>query len=275
MTGADRRAAPAGSVRRGVTAGAVAVLLALSIPASVSTAARTLGAAFPALGDDRVAARRRTFGSPHADAIERIAAAVPRGGAAFLVDGSGTDGPATFLAYDLTPRRSLYLGRMVEGRRRLLADGRPAGGPAWVVVAARDGVPPALVPAGTFFARVPLLPAGDGDAALPAWVDEPAEGASVRGPLTVRGWGHEPGGEPLRVVVLVDGEERPPASSERQRRPDVAAALPGIADPSRTGFALVYQKEPGDGGHHELRVHVFTPAGRHRRLPPRTFRWEP
>lgn len=83
-------------------------------------------------------------------------------------------------------------------------------------------------------------------------LDEPAEGAVVVGELFVRGWARS-GGEDLEVTLLIDGEARPPETSKRVPRPDVAAAVPGIGDCSSAGWEAVFRLRDGEKpGPHEL-----------------------
>ena len=59
-------------------------------------------------------------------------------------------------------------------------------------------------------------------------LDVPAEGAVLKGPLTVGGWARIPG-EDLDVTILIDGEKRPFLRGARIPRRDVQEALPRLA----------------------------------------------
>lgn len=104
---------------------------------------------------------------------------------------------------------------------------------------------------------------GPEDPGLLGGFDEPAEGATVRRSLVVRGWARIPG-EDLAVRVLVGGEERPPAATRRFARPDVAAAFPALGDCSSAGFEVTVPLVPGDRGPRSVQVVLVARDGRQR-----------
>lgn len=83
----------------------------------------------------------------------------------------------------------------------------------------------------------PFVTVDDG---IPGSVDEPVEGAVIRGDLKIQGWCLERGGGEVRVVeARLDGESLDLGSLVRVPRDDVAAAIPDMGDASRAGFELV------------------------------------
>jgi hypothetical protein len=62
---------------------------------------------------------------------------------------------------------------------------------------------------------------------------------------------------------------------ERFARPDVARAVPELADASRAGFRATLPPLPGlsEAEEHALTVEMRGPDGRVRRLGPVRFRW--
>ena len=153
-----------------------------------------------------------------------------------------------------------------------------------VLTSVYDRVP---VPEGEFLKRrgfslsgnvllVRVHPAGSGrtpreDPSLPGSLDEPVDGAVVSGSLRIRGWAREPG-QDLAVSILIDGIPSA-APVTRVPRPDVAAALPSLADCSGAGWELTIPLRPGDAGRHTVEV-VFTSAdGRERHYAVRRFTW--
>ena len=111
------------------------------------------------------------------------------------------------------------------------------------------------------------------DDAIPASIDDPAEGARVTLPLAVRGWCQERGGSPVEPVEFrVDGVLVTGVSVTRSPRPEVADALPEIGDASSAGWeALVLTDAPP--GRHTLTV-TFQAGDRRRVYPPRAFEVE-
>jgi hypothetical protein len=111
------------------------------------------------------------------------------------------------------------------------------------------------------------------DQSLIGSIEEPAEGAVVTGPLTVRGWARIRG-EDLHVTISIDGEQRRFIEGTRVPRPDVQAALPSLGDCRSAGYEATYAFEPGDEGAHEIQVLFRTADGRRRHYPPRRFTWK-
>jgi Bacterial Ig domain len=111
------------------------------------------------------------------------------------------------------------------------------------------------------------------DPALTGSIDEPAEGAVVSGPLTVRGWARIRG-EDLHVTISIDGEERVFLKGARVPRPEVQAAVPSLGDCRTAGYEATYAFEPDDEGAHEIRVLFRSADGRQRHYPPRRFTWK-
>jgi hypothetical protein len=125
----------------------------------------------------------------------------------------------------------------------------------------------------------PALRTQRGDLAIPAAIDEPAEGAVVHGTLRVRGWAQEGGGERAEVLAIeLDGRRRALASFARTPRPDVARALPRLGNCERAGFEAILAPAPEDAGMrdaapHELVVRCL--AGERMRALTRRFVWKP
>ena len=97
------------------------------------------------------------------------------------------------------------------------------------------------------------------DAALTGGVDEPAEGSTVQGELTVRGWARVPG-QDLRVLVLIDDKERPSAASARSERRDVQRVIPTLGDCSCCWLRVHVRLFPR--GHREARDPGSVPHAR-------------
>jgi len=159
------------------------------------------------------------------------------------------------------------------------------GGTDWVlgVTGVRGGAP--MSPSAPFGGREDLegfreraasFPevSGAEDAAIPASIDGPAEGETVRGDLVVRGWSQDALGSCQLLEVLLDGDRREAGRTIRTARPDVAAAIPRLGDCSRAGYETVLPFLPGDEGRHELRV-VFRSAGGAVRTLSRPITWLP
>lgn len=103
-------------------------------------------------------------------------------------------------------------------------------------------------------------------------VDEPAEGATVRAPLKVRGWCQERGGEVVVPVEFrIDGRRVSPVRLVRTPRPDVSAAIPEVGDASKAGYEAEFADGAISGGDHLLEV-VFETERSRRIYPPRRFR---
>lgn len=112
------------------------------------------------------------------------------------------------------------------------------------------------------------------DVLLTGSMDEPAEGATVRGPLRVRGWARVPG-EDLRVTVLIDGKRRAFAASARPPRRDVQSVIPSLGDCAAAGYEFTYELRGGTAGSHEIQAVFFTNDGRVRHYPARWITWIP
>jgi hypothetical protein len=112
------------------------------------------------------------------------------------------------------------------------------------------------------------------DPSLTGGVDEPSEGSTVRGTLEVRGWARIPD-QDLRVIVFIDGKERPFAASARLERRDVQRALPLLGDCATAGYEFKYAFSREGPGAHEIEVLFRTLDGRERHYPVRWFVWAP
>ena len=114
------------------------------------------------------------------------------------------------------------------------------------------------------------------DLSLPVSVDSPSREMEVRGALLARGWAREKGGGRVDPVeFLLDGRPIVPESVRRTRRPDVAAAIPGLGSPDDIGWeALLAAPPPGGGKKRSLVVVFRTPDGRVRSYDPVRFTWE-
>lgn len=116
---------------------------------------------------------------------------------------------------------------------------------------------------------------GREDGALLGSIDEPRQGATVVGPLRVRGWARVPG-EDLDVRLFLDGAI---AGTRVRRFPrlEVQAAIPSLGDCSRAGWESVveFPARHGSSGEHELTAVFFTRDGRFRSYPVRRFAWRP
>jgi hypothetical protein len=111
----------------------------------------------------------------------------------------------------------------------------------------------------------PAAGAGESPDLLGA-IDEPGEGAVVRGALRVRGWAQDESGPAEVVDVLVDGERRAPLGLARTARPDAAAAFPTLGDTSSAGWELGLRRFRSDAGPATLEVRFRSPGGRTRTL---------
>jgi hypothetical protein len=105
-------------------------------------------------------------------------------------------------------------------------------------------------------------------------LDNPAEGAEIRGPLLLRGWARRHG-EDLSVTFLFDGVERNPATFRRGPRPDVLTVFPNIGDVGTAGYEATFPFTPGDEGNHDVIAFFRSRDGRFRHYPPRRFVWKP
>jgi hypothetical protein len=106
------------------------------------------------------------------------------------------------------------------------------------------------------------------DPSLLGSIDDPAEGAEVRGTLLVRGWARVPE-QDLTVQVLLDGVERMPAELRRTSRLDVEAAVPGLGSCATAGYEARVVLGPEDAGAHYLAVVFRSRDGSERHYPGR------
>lgn len=113
---------------------------------------------------------------------------------------------------------------------------------------------------------------GEDDPGLPASIDEPTEGLAVRGALRVRGWAQTEAGPAGVIDIRIQGRRRTPVSERRMPRPDVAAALPHLGDPSRAGYEVVLPRYPEDAGPAFVDVTFQAADGRIRTLRT-SIRW--
>jgi hypothetical protein len=148
-----------------------------------------------------------------------------------------------------------------------------------IVVLELEAPPPLPVPAGrearVLSARELVLrwpPASPDGRREDVWllgsIDDPVEGAEVRGTLVVRGWARVPG-QDLTVHVLLDGVERTPDEFRRTTRLDVAAAVPGLESCATAGYEARVVLGPEDVGARELAVVFRSRDGRERHYPGR------
>ncbi|MFI5119650.1 MAG: hypothetical protein ACHQM4_04515 [Thermoanaerobaculia bacterium] len=108
------------------------------------------------------------------------------------------------------------------------------------------------------------------DAGLLGTLDDPAEGANVRGTFVVRGWARAPG-QNLTIHVLLDGVEITPDDFRRTARPDVEAVDPWLGSCETAGYEASVVSRPGTAGVHELAVVFRSRDGRERHVPGRRF----
>ena len=106
------------------------------------------------------------------------------------------------------------------------------------------------------------------DPSLLGSIDDPAEGAEVRGTLLVRGWARVPE-QDLTVQVLLDGVERMPAELRRTSRLDVEAAVPGLGSCATAGYEARVVLGPEDAGARYLAVVFRSRDGSERHYPGR------
>ncbi|MFI5182258.1 MAG: hypothetical protein ACHQPI_12800 [Thermoanaerobaculia bacterium] len=126
----------------------VAVLAAL-VPLAAQRTRTNFLLGLAGFHDDEVTARRRIWGDAYVDAIEAIRRAIPEG-AEYLIVVDKRPGTPDYVAYDLAPRRPLYLPNVftADELRRV---GPPPGAPPWVVIASRKTDPPRLLATAEFF----------------------------------------------------------------------------------------------------------------------------
>ncbi|HSB62570.1 MAG TPA: hypothetical protein VLJ18_00330 [Thermoanaerobaculia bacterium] len=125
-----------------------------------------------------------------------------------------------------------------------------------------------------YASTLPRIP-GRQDETLLGSVDEPREGATVIGPLRMKGWARVPG-EDLDVRLFLDGAVVA-TPIRRVPRPELQAAIPSLGDCSRAGWESVIDRPPRDGSSnvHELTAVFFARDGRVRSYPVRHVTWKP
>jgi hypothetical protein len=185
-----------------------------------------------------------------------------------LVHGSRLE-PEERAAYDTFLRRGASLGRLRFSGR---FDGRLRND-VWAVTRTEPNAAPLSSP-WDLEANIAALFGSRRDDSLLGSVDEPAEGAEVRGALLVRGWARAPG-EDLEVTLFLDGERLTPDTYRRVPRPDVGRVLPHLGPAVHSGYEAEMAYGGSPPGKHSL-VAVFRARdGRFRRYPVRTFTWKP
>jgi hypothetical protein len=253
------------SVASALPAAVVAALALAAAPAQVRTAAEWLKQSPPGIARSAEAARLELSGAAYAAAVAEIERRVPPGGA-YAIAGERAD-VKHGLRCDLGPRTPILLGS--DGCGAFFLDRSFAPVPDLAVLVSADGATSVVETRALLSSVWSGLPAGEVD--VPGWIDEPAEGAAVRGPVNVGGWCQERGGTPCPVVrVWVDGREVDAARIERYPRPDVAAAVPGIGDCSRAGWRVPFAPGALAPGRHCVAAALIG-AGGHRRVGPWAF----
>jgi hypothetical protein len=263
---------------RGPLATVVLVVLVIasvvSVPRMLYQAAWRLASGLKHFSEEPLVARRRVFGARYADAVERIAKAIPKDGEYLLADRSHEPGQPNWIRYDLAPRRARYLGR-VSGERLVVAkEGLPKSRPPFVVISVDSEQAPELIESDQFFKTTRAFEPGRSDDLIPASIDRPRSGTEVAGELVVGGWCQERGERPCsEIQILIDDEVRRPAQFERHPRPDVQAALPEMGSCERAGYRARFAMQAGETGEHRLSVYFLTADGRFRRLDVEKLRW--
>ncbi len=127
-----------------------------------------------------------------------------------------------------------------------------------------------------FRRRAQSFPAFDGtlEPTIPAAIDSPSEGETVRGDLLIQGWSQNEAGACQVIAISLDSDRREPGHLIRTPRPDVAAALPRLGDCSLAGYEARLPFLPGDEGRHDVRVVFRSSAGGMRTLS-RPIVWLP
>ncbi len=128
--------------------------LAALLPIAAVRTRTNLSVGLRGLRDDELTARRRVWGDAYVEAVEKIRRAIPEG-AEYLIVVEGRPGTPDIVAYDLAPRRPLYLPGVFTADE-LRRAGPPPGAPPWVVVAVRATNPPRLYTTEEFFGRAAL-----------------------------------------------------------------------------------------------------------------------
>ena len=260
------------------TAVLVALILAglVSAPRVLLQAARKLASGVEHFSEGPLVARRRVFGAAYADAVERIAKAIPKGGEYLLADKSHEPGQANWIRYDLAPRRARSLGRLTGLRLTIPKEGLRNSRPPFVVISVDSNQAPELLESDRFFKRTRTLDLGRNDDGIPGSIDRPRSGSEVVGELVVEGWCQERGGRPCAgILILIDDEERPSIHFQRQARPDVQAVLPEMGACDRAGYRAHFAIQPADAREHRISIYFRSDDGRFRRLDVEKFRWRP
>lgn len=256
--------------RRTASLALVAGLAVVSVPPAVRHSWNRLAEVWTLRGETIDDARRRVYGDAYWNGIEALRAAIPKDGAYFMAARTDGDGKENWVRFDLAPRRPWLVERVDHGMPVRLVPARPAGGPEEVVAVRNADRPPVLLDADAFWGGAPALHTEREDYGIPANIDEPAEGARVRGRLVVQGWCQEQGGKPCAdVKFYIDAEPRAASTLERFPRRDVEAVVPGIGDCATAGYRAAV--EGVDPGPHVLWALFRTSDGRYRRLGPRKF----
>ncbi len=170
------------------------------------------------------------------------------------------------------PIEALITEGLASGRLRFVRRFRP-GDDLFAVVRTEPDARSLEPPPSSFSISSPGS-TGREDASLTGSIDVPGEGAVVTGPLRVSGWARIPG-EDLVVTVLIDGDERAPATGRRLPRQDVCSVVKTLGDCPFAGYEGSFAFEPGDAGPHEILVVFRSKDGRERHYPPRRFVWSP
>ncbi len=249
-------------------AAVVAALALAGAPAQVRTALDRWKESPTGIARSADAARREVRGDTYVEVVETLRARIPVGGAYAIANGGAGDPASNWLRCDLAPRTPVLLLPQLCGD--WVPDRRSAPIPEIAAVVATDG---SVRLAGARGLLTTLWSGLDGpEADIPGWMDEPAEGAAVKGTSAVSGWCQEKGGPPCTAIrVWLDGRELDAARVERFPRPDVCAAVPGMGECSRAGWRVSYA--PGDlaPGSHCVAAALIAEGGRHRRVGPWTF----
>jgi hypothetical protein len=256
---------------RVVASAAVVGFLLVSLPHALSLSWASFVEAWGARGESAAAACRRVRGVAYWNGIEAIRKEIPPDGS-FLLAWTGDKGMEVFTRFDLAPRRAVILGKVLTGRSDFVAPRTPAPAPAWVVVANDPGEAPRLIGGDAFSRDLAAFPPDREDGQIPSNLEEPAEGATVPGQITISGWCQELGGRPCETIrIWLDGNELDLDRLERYPRPDVETAVKDIGSCGRAGFRAVHEPGSVEDGEHQLTVFFVTADGRFRRFGPRHF----
>jgi hypothetical protein len=247
-------------------AAVVAVLALATAPAQLRLAIERLRTSPAGITRNAAAAFRALRGDAYVDLVEDVRRQVPATGAyAVAVDGTRPN-DENWIRCDLAPRRPVLL---VLACGNGVFDQPSAGVPAAAVVVTADS----MRVAETRSLLNGLWSSLSGpQAEIPGWIDGPAEGSLVPGPVVVSGWCQERGGRPcLAIRVWLDGNEVDQARVERFPRRDVEAAVQGIGDCSRAGWRVSFDPGTLAPGKHCVAAALIAGGGRHRRVGPWAF----